>query len=118
MYAGRPNTKSKVENPMRVIDEIMAYNGTLNNLEELHEKLEQITNEANTRICQGTGVPPILVYKKEKEHLSPLPQEKICSFYKISTIKATVNLNALFHYKKKCIQFPFRIIGKRLQYKL
>lgn len=53
------------------------------------------------RICQGTGVPPILVYKKEKEHLSPLPQEKICSFYKISTIKATVNLNALFHYRIK-----------------
>ncbi len=26
--AGRPNTKSKVENPMRVIDEIMVYNST------------------------------------------------------------------------------------------
>jgi transposase len=112
--AGRPNTKSKVENPMRVIDEIMAYNGTLNNLEELHEKLEQITNEANSRICQGTGVPPILVYKKEKEHLSPLPQEKICSFYKISTIKATVNLNALFHYKKKMYSVPSEFIGKKV----
>jgi len=92
----------------------MAYNGTLNNLEELHEKLEQITNEANSRICQGTGVPPILVYKKEKEHLSPLPQEKICSFYKISTIKATVNLNALFHYKKKMYSVPSEFIGKKV----
>lgn len=36
---------------MRIIDEIMAYNGTLNNLEELHEKLEQITNKVNSRIC-------------------------------------------------------------------
>lgn len=34
----RPNTKAKVENPMRIIDEIMAYNGILANIEELYEK--------------------------------------------------------------------------------
>lgn len=51
--AGRPNTKSKVENPMRIIDEIMVYNGTLNNLEELHEKLEQITNEGKISIVDA-----------------------------------------------------------------
>ena len=33
----RPNTKAKVENPMRVIDEIMSYNGLLDNEEQLYE---------------------------------------------------------------------------------
>lgn len=112
--AGRPNTKAKVENPMRIIDEIMAYNGVLNNLEELYKKLESITNEANTRICQATGVSPVLVYKKEKEQLLPLPQEKICSFYKLSTIKVRVNLNALFSYKRKMYSVPSSLIGKKI----
>lgn len=112
--AGRPNTKAKVENPMRIIDEIMTYNGVLNNLEDLYEKLESITNQANTRICQATGIPPILVYKKEKEHLLPIPQEKICSFYKLSTIKVMVNLNSLFPYKRKMYSVPSSLIGKKI----
>lgn len=33
--AGRPNTKAKVEAPMKLLDEIRAYNGTLN-YEGLH----------------------------------------------------------------------------------
>jgi len=112
--AGRPNTKAKVENPMRIIDEIMNYNGILNSLEELHEKLEKITNEANTRICQSTGIAPILVYKKEKEHLSSLPQEKICSSYKLSSVKVSVNTNALFPFKKKMYSVPSDLIGKKV----
>ena len=54
---------------MRIIDEIMTYNGLLANEEELYEKMRIITNEANSRICQATGIPPILVFKREKEHL-------------------------------------------------
>ncbi|NEU05017.1 hypothetical protein [Clostridium senegalense] len=64
-----PNTKAKVESPMRVIDEIMSYNGVLKDVEELYKKMNLITNEANTRICQATELPPILVFSKEKEHL-------------------------------------------------
>lgn len=52
----RQNTKAKVENPMRIIDEIMSYNGLLDNEEQLYEKIQQITNEANSRICQATGI--------------------------------------------------------------
>ena len=98
--AGRPETKAKVEGPMRIIEEIMAYNGVLETMADLEEKLEMITNEANTRARQGTGLPPILVFKKEKEHLLPLPQDKICSSYKLSSLKVKINASALFLYKK------------------
>lgn len=108
----RPNTKAKVENPMRIIDEIMAYSGTLNNVEELYDKMNVITNEANARICQATGLPPILVFKKEKEHLSPLPHRKICSFYKNITETARVNTNGLFKYKGNMYSVPAKLIGK------
>ncbi|WP_127837555.1 IS21 family transposase [Clostridium prolinivorans] len=110
----RPNTKAKVENPMRIIDEIMNYNGIMENLEELHKKMSTITNEANSRICQATNLPPILVYNKEKEHLLPLPNDKVCSFYKNVTTSAKVNTNALFKYKQNMYSVPPKLIGKTI----
>jgi len=110
----RPNTKAKVENPMRIIDEIMNYNGILDNLAELHEKMSVITNEANSRVCQATGLPPILVFGKEKEHLSPLPHDEICSFYKNVTMQVKVNTNSLFKYKQNMYSAPPDLIGKNV----
>lgn len=110
----RPKTKAKVENPMRIIDEIMNYNGILENLQELHEKMTVITDEANSRICQATGLPPILVFNKEKEHLLPLPNDKICSSYKNTTIEAKVNTNSLFNYKQNMYSAPPDLIGKNV----
>lgn len=110
----RPNTKAKVENPMRMIDEIMNYNGIVENLEELHKKMSIITNEANSRICQATCLPPILVFSKEKEHLLPLPNDKVCSFYKNVTTSAKVNTNSLFKYKQNMYSVPPELIGKTI----
>lgn len=110
----RPNTKSKVENPMRIIDEIMNYNGIVENIEELHKKMNTITNETNSRICQAIGLPPILVFSKEKEHLLPLPHDKVCSFYKNVTTTAKVNTNALFKYKQNMYSVPPELIGKTI----
>lgn len=108
----RPQTKAKVENPMKIIDEIMNYNGILNNLEELHEKMTMITNEANMRVCQATGLPPIVIFNKEKEHLLPLPNAKVCSNYKNSTHSTKVNANSLFKYKDNLYSVPSDLIGK------
>ena len=44
--AGRPNTKAKVEAPMKLLDEIRAYNGTLN-FDELHELISKLNNRIN-----------------------------------------------------------------------
>ena len=108
----RPNTKAKVENPMRILDEIRNYSGELKNIGELQEKLNQITEEANMRICQSTDIPPILLLKKEKEHILPLPNDKICSNYKAVFKKAKVKSNSLFKYKKNEYSVPPELIGK------
>src|SRR3712207_1528086 len=73
-----------------------------------------ITNEANSRICQATGLPPILVFNKEKEHLLSLPHDKVCSFYKNITISVKVNTNALFKYKQNMYSVPPELIGKTI----
>lgn len=110
----RPSTKSKVENPMRVVDEIMNYNSVVEDLQELNQKMNMITDEANSRICQATGLPPILVFSKEKEHLSPLPNDKVCSFYKNITVQEKVNTNSLFKYKQNMYSVPPDLIGKNV----
>lgn len=47
--AGRPQTKAKVEAPMKILDEIRAYNGKLDYC-ELNELVKRINNRVNTQI--------------------------------------------------------------------
>lgn len=110
--AGRPNTKAKVESPMKLIDEIMNYNGLLEDFTELEKKIEELNNEANGRISQATGYAPVLVFKKEKEHLLSLPSGSIISSYKNKTSVAKVNKNSLFTYRGNQYSVPPEYIGK------
>lgn len=112
--AGRPQTKAKVESPMKLIDEIRTYNGVLKDLSELQEKLSKINDEANMRVSQATNLPPILLFKKEREELKNLPNKKIMSLYKNETIKVLVNSNSLFEYQHKYYSAPPEYIGKKV----
>ena len=49
--AGRPQTKAKVEAPMKILDEIRAYNGCLE-YTELCELVERINNRVNSQVNQ------------------------------------------------------------------
>lgn len=51
--------------------------------EVLHNQTRSSVIESITVITQGTGKIPILALKKERNLLSPLPHERIRSFYKI-----------------------------------
>ncbi len=56
--AGRPQTKAKVEAPMKILDEIRAYSGRLD-YTELCELVERINNRINSQVNQGTGRIPL-----------------------------------------------------------
>ncbi len=56
--AGRPNTKAKVEAPMKLLDEIRAYNGTLD-YEGLHKLVSDLNNRINSTCHTSTGKTPI-----------------------------------------------------------
>ncbi|RZP70112.1 IS21 family transposase, partial [Vibrio vulnificus] len=57
--AGRPRTKAKVEAPMKILDEIHAYQGKFD-YEELHHFVQKLCNRINNSYHQGTGKIPIL----------------------------------------------------------
>ncbi|MCT4545214.1 MAG: hypothetical protein N4A63_16910 [Vallitalea sp.] len=113
----RPQTKAKVESPMRLVDEIMTYDGKLKDYAQFQEKLTLLLNEANMRICEATNLPPIFILEKEKEHLLALPQERICSHYKIKTKIVKVNKNGLVSYNQAKYSVPSCFINKKLSIK-
>ncbi len=59
--AGRPNTKAKVEAPMKLLDEIRAYNGTLD-YSELHQLVTKLNNRINSTCHTTTGKILIVIY--------------------------------------------------------
>lgn len=74
--AERPRTKAKVEAPMKILDEIRAYNGKLN-YKELVELITRINSRVNMQVNQGTGRIPLMYFNKEKAFLSLLFKIKI-----------------------------------------
>ncbi|PGT79443.1 IS21 family transposase [Bacillus sp. AFS040349] len=111
--AGRPRTKAKVEAPMKLIDEIHAYQGKFD-YEELHQFVQQLCDRINNSYHQGTGKIPILALKKERNLLSPLPHDRIRDFYKIDHILAKVNTSNMITFKSNQYSVPPGHIGQTL----
>ncbi|MCR3761940.1 IS21 family transposase [Clostridium felsineum] len=112
--AGRPNTKAKVEAPMKLLDEIRAYNGTLD-YEELHNLVSNLNNRINGMLHTSTGKIPVLHLEKEKDFLSELPKDQIRNHYKIITTNVKVNRQSMISYKSNQYSVPPEYIGKKLK---
>ena len=110
---GRPETKAKVESPMRILDELKAYNGDLN-YSELNEKLKEINNRENSRFHNSYQTVPILGLDKEKDVLHPLPADGIRRQYEIKTNKVTVNKSSMITVKLRQYSVPPKYIGKQV----
>lgn len=115
--AASPVTKSKVESPMRIIDEIQAYSGTLTYI-ELSEKIQEINNRINSSINRGTGKIPIKEYQKEKDFLHPLPNERVRNQYKIKTIMTKVSNSSMIIYNNCNYSVPPEYVGKSVSYQV
>ena len=70
--------------------------------------------ESNTKANETTGVPPILLYQKEREYLNPLPNEKIMNQYLNDTVTVKVSKESLFYYKGKRYSVSPEYINKNI----
>ena len=110
---GRPETKAKVESPMRILDELKAYDGDLN-FSELNEKLREINDRENCRFHEPYQMVPILGLDKEKDAFHPLPADSIRRQYEIKTSKVTVNKSSMITVKSRQYSVPPKYIGKQI----
>lgn len=111
--AGRPQTKSKVESQMKIIDEIRAYNGKLD-YNELNELIIRINNRINNQVNQGTGRIPLMYFTKEKAFLNNIPPDTIRKPYQLTAHTAKVNHSSMFNYKSCQYSVPPEYIGKHV----
>lgn len=115
--AASPETKAKVESPMKILDELRAYSGTLTYV-ELNDKLSNINSRINCSINKGTGKLPIQEFEKEKGSLLPLPHESIRNQYKIKTMNAKVNSASMITYKGNQYSVPPEYLNKTVSYQI
>ncbi len=109
--AGHPKTKAKVEAPMKILDEIRAYNGKLN-YRELAELVTRINNRVNSQVNQGTGRIPLMCFNREKAFLHSLPADAIRKPYRIAINTVKINHSSMFHYKGCQYSVPPEYVGK------
>ncbi len=111
--AGRPRTKAKVEAPMKILDEIRAYNGKLN-YKQLNDLIIRINNRVNSQINQGTGRIPLMYFQKEKAFLGTLPTNTIRKPYQIPMHTVKVNHSSMFQYNGCQYSVPPEYIAKNV----
>lgn len=111
--AGRPKTKAKVEAPMKILDEIRAYNGKLD-YNQLNELIIKINNRVNSQVNQGTGRIPLMYYQKEKAFLNHIPPDTIRKPYQLTVHTSKVNRSSMFNYKSCQYSVPPEYIGKQV----
>jgi transposase len=111
--AGRPQTKGRVEAPMKILDEIMAYNGKLS-YEGVIKKITEINERENKQYHESYQMHPVMGLKREKDFLSPLPPATIRNLYHIKTKQALVNASSMISYLSNQYSVAPEYIGKRV----
>lgn len=109
--AGRPRTKGKVEAPMKLLDEIHAYQGKLSLL-ELQDFIRKLGDRVNQSFHQGTGKVPVLALEMEKNSLHPLPAERVRSSYRNHHKLVKINAANMISYQSKQYSVPAGYQGK------
>ena len=107
-----PFTKGKVEALNKFLDWIRPYEGEFETEQELIDILQKINRKVCDRPCDATGVPPILLFQKEKEYLQPLPSNEVIESYLSHDRQTTVRKDSMITYMNNKYSVPAEYIGK------
>lgn len=114
----RPQTKGKTESANRFVSWLVPYNGEIEDEKELKELIKKFNKEVNKTTNQATGVPPILLFEKEKEYLKPLPKKEIMSSYIIgNSTQVKVSEDFLVYYRGNRYSVDPKLIHQHVKLK-
>ena len=110
-----PETKGKDENANKFVKWIYPYDYVLKTEAELINIIENvICSQCNNQINSRTGVPPSVLFEKEKEYLKPLPNRVLLDSYLQESFKVKVLPTQLIEYKGNSYSVPPEYINKRV----
>ena len=110
-----PQTKGKVESANRYENRLEAYNNELESETDLLKQIEQLNKEMNLEANGTTGLPPVILLKKEMEHLLPVPNKVLIENYVKEVIVQIVPPTLLVRYKGSQYSVPPEFIGKKVK---
>lgn len=113
----RPQTKGKVEALARVTSRLKVYNGEFETIDELDEIVKDLRSDLNSEVSQATGLPPNVLWEKEKEYLLPLPNEDVLNTYLTIPLIRKVSKESMIVYNKRKYSLPINYIGKTVEIK-
>ena len=111
-------TKGKVEALNKFLAWLIPYEGEFETEDELIAILSKINKKVCERVCDETGVPPILLFQKEKEYLQSLPSDKVLESYLTHDRQTTVRKDSMVTYMKNKYSVPADYIGKPVRLKV
>lgn len=111
-------TKGKVEALNKFLAWLVPYESEFETEEELVSILSRINKKVCERVCDETGVPPILLFQKEKEYLQSLPSDKVLESYLTHDRQTTVRKDSMVTYMKNKYSVPAEYIGKPVRLKV
>lgn len=107
-----PFTKGKVEVLNKFLAWIYPYEGEFETEEELIAILEKINAKVIRRTCDETGVPPLLLFQKEKEYLQSLPSKEVIESYLTCDRQTIVRKDSMVTFMKCKYSVPAGYIEK------
>src|SRR5690554_1662439 len=110
-----PETKGKVESANRFIKRLYAYDGNFEDENELITIIKKINSDANNQNNRTTNIPPIELFKKEKEYLSMLPNKLMLDTYISNVATKTVPNTLLVSFEGREYSVPRSYINKRVR---
>lgn len=110
-----PETKGKDESCNRFMNWLYPYNNEFETEEELIEIIKRINIQVNLEVNGTTNMPPISLFRKEKEYLNPLPRKQIIDSYLDTMVPAKVSNGLLVYYKGSQYSVPKKYINQTVK---
>jgi transposase len=110
-----PQTKGKDESANRFLAWLKPYDGEFEDEAELIHILERINQKVNQEVNQTTYVPPCVLFEKEKEYLTPLPNNVLLDSYVENVEVQSVPQTLLVRFKGSGYSVPKQFIHKRVK---
>lgn len=108
-----PETKGKDENANKFIKWIYAYDYCIKSEQELINIIENtITTDANNQVNTSTLMPPSILFEKEKEYLTKLPNKILLDSYLVEHYRQTVPNTQLIYYNGSKYSLPSKYINE------
>jgi len=115
--ANTPQTKGKDEVSNKYAQWLKSYDGKIKDKEHLIKLIDKLNIDINKQKNTRTNIPPILLFTKEKEYLSPLPNKELLDSYEDEMRSCKVPSTFVIEYKGAKYSVPPYLITKTVNYK-